>query len=912
MIRAISTINSSAAKAYFADALQPSGYYINQQELPGQFYGRLADRLGVTGQTDKHSFDAICDNLHPFTGERLTPRTKDTRIVAWDISYHCPKSVSIAHVLSGDDHILHAFQEAVRETMKEMEQDLLTRVRRNGKDEDRHAGEMVIAEFIHQTARPVNGEICDPHIHSHNLVSNLTWDAHESRFKAGQFREINRSLPYFQKRYHKRFADKLMSLGYRIRPTKSAFEIEGIPNDVIALFSKRSSEIGEFAKEHNITDPKALDQLGAKTRRKKQKDMSMDELKAEWRRQISEVLPRDKDQEDVIVRHSEKVVSPSLSPQVCVDYASKDKFERLSTISDRRLLESAYRYAVGNNSLSLNDITEAFKNDPSFIHVKDGFQNICTTKEVLFEEREMVNMARNGQRRFKPLFSQVPNIALDGQAKTAITNILTSTNLVSIISGAAGSGKTTTLTELDRHFKAAGKNALYVAPTAQAVREVLVKEGFTNAETVSRLLVDKELQKKLQDQILVVDEGGLLGVRQMRDVISLANRHNARLVILGDHRQHSSVDRGDALKILQNIAKIKPAEISKVRRQRNEKYRDAVQDLAKGDVRSAFGKLVDIDAVKQIDPLNPNVELVVDYVSTIKRGKSALIVSPTHKQGDLVTADVRQELQQSGLLGKKETLAKKLINLNWTEAQKGDARNFEVGQVIQFNLPAPQIKRGSVWRISDVSDDQVTIINKQGKSHCLPVDKAKAYDVYEPTVIPLAKGDQVRITKNGFDQNEKRLNNGQQLEVVSFDKTTIKLRNKESKSTYLLNTDHGHIDHAYCTTSHSSQGKTCDEIFISQPGATFLATDSKQFYVSVSRGRDMVTIYTDDKEQLLEYVERAGERQSAHEMLAKAKSKNEHVPSLNQTMNRSKYPITKTIANIPLTKPTTKHLDYEP
>ncbi|MXV16900.1 MobF family relaxase [Hufsiella ginkgonis] len=909
MIRAIATISAGQAKNYFTDALQPNGYYINDQELPGRFYGQLADRLGITGPTDKDTFFALCDNTHPVTGENLTPRNKETRIVAWDISFHVPKSASILHVLSSDDHILKAFREATRETMKEMERDLMTRVRKNGRNEDRYTGEMVIAEFIHQTARPAKGELSDPHLHCHNIVTNVTWDDKEQRYKAGQFREINRSMPYYQARYHKRFADKLMGLGYKIRKSRTAFEIEGIPDHIISLFSKRTNEIGQFAKEHGITDEKELDQLGARTRGKKQKDMSMAELKVEWRKQIREASKGKEDIGDTIIRHKEKIMSPALPAQLCVDFAAKHRFERVSTISDRRLLESAYRYAVGNNSVSIEEITKAFDQDQNFIRVKEGYQTICTTKEVLAEEREMVMLARNGQGKLKPLYATAPDIKLEGQPKTAIENVLTTTNLVSIISGAAGSGKTTTLTELDRHFKAAGKEAMYVAPTAQAVREVLVKEGFTNAETVARLLVDPDLQNRLQNQILVVDEAGLIGTRDMRDLIALATRKQAQLILVGDSRQHSSVVRGDALRVLATVGKIKPAQISKIRRQRNEKYRFAVEDLSKGDMKAAFGKLADIEAIREIDPLNPNAELVADYVATIKRGKSALIVSPTHQQGKSVTEDVRRELQAAKLLGKKEAAAVKLSSLNLTEAQKGDWRNFRSGQVIQFNLPAPQIKRGSVWTIDDVQNCKVSLISKDGERKILPLDKAKAFDLYERTSIPLAKGDKIRITKGGFDQKDKRLNNGQMLEVVSSNKTSIKLRNRESKSTYSLPSDFGHIDHAYCTTSHSSQGKTCDEVFISQPAGTFPATDAKQFYVSVSRGRDMVTIYTDDKEQLLEYAERSGERQSALELLAKART----------TQHRSPQP-PRTRAAEKLATPTeektfnrsTRHLDYEP
>lgn len=916
MIRAKATFNSSQAKNYFTDSLQPTtSYYfndgalLNAQELRGEFYGRTAARLGIVGLADRDTFTNLCDNINPVTGERLTPRNKENRLVAMDISFHVPKSVSICSALSEDDHIIKAFQQSVRETMLEMEQDAMTRVRSNGKDEDRYTGELIIAEFIHQTARPVDGSVADPHLHAHCLVQNISYCEEEKRYKAVQFREINRSLPYFQQRYHKRLADKLMELGYTIRQTKSAFEIEGVPAHVLDLFAKRSSQIGEFAEKHKITDPKILDQLAAITRGKKQKDMSMEELRADWRRQILDASKGKEAENDVVIRQNAPVRSPQLNLQKIVDHAAQHRFERVSTISDRRLLESAYRYAVGNNSVTLDEITDTFIQDESFIRVKEGYQTICTKKEVLIEEREMVNLARSGQGRFKPFYNVVPEIKLDGQQRNAVEHVLTTKDLVSIIRGAAGTGKTTTLKELDRHLKALGKEPVYVAPTTTAVRDVLIKEGFSNAETVAQLLANKDLQSKLTNEILIVDESSLIGCKDMRALLSVATKAQAKVVLLGDVKQHSSISRGDSLRILIDVAKIKPAEMNKIRRQRNDKYRAAVQDLANGNMKAAFGKLADIDAIRQIDPLNPNVDLVADYVSAVKRKKSALIVSPTHQQIKSVTEDVRTELKDAGLLGKNELKVLKLSGLNYTEAEKGDWRNFRPGQIIQFNQNVPKIKRGTLWTIKESANGHTEIVNQEGDKRTLPLNKAKAFDVFEPSEIDIAKGDKVRVTRNGFDKKSKRLNNGQAFDVVSVTKSEMKLRQPKGKTDFIIKNDFGHIEHAYCTTSHSSQGMTVDEVFISQPAATFAATDSKTAYVSISRGRDFVTIYTDDKEQLLEYAERTGDRLSAMELVAKSKLSHQY-----RSQPARARVITEDIKQKTVNTPTktNRHLDYEP
>ncbi|MPT35504.1 MAG: conjugal transfer protein, partial [Flavobacterium sp.] len=295
--------------------------------------------------------------------------------------------------------------------------------------------------------------------------------------------------------------------------------------------------------------------------------------------------------------------------------------------------------------------------------------------------------------------------------------------------------------------------------------------------------------------------------------------------------------------------------------------RDVVQDLSGGNVRTAFEKLDTIGSVKEIDPLDGNRQLVNEYVGTLKKGKTGLIISPTHKQGEEVTAAVRQELKKQGMLGKREITARKLVNTNMTEAEKLDHRLYKKGQVVQFNQNMKGVKRGSVWSVDNV-DENTLQINNGNEQISVPVTASKKFDVFEDKEIALSIGDKVHITKNGFDKHRTRLDNGQLLQVKSVSKKDgVVLMNPVSKNLYYLDKDFGHLDHAHCITSYAAQGKTVDEVFIHQPAATFPATDAKQFYVSVSRGRDNVHIYTDDKEQLLDYASEMGDRKSALELV---------------------------------------------
>lgn len=870
MIRMVQSKSTGHAKDYFSDALLKSDYYLDDQELQGKMLGKLAERLNIEGAVTKDNFFALCENRNPLTGKPLTPRTKDARTVGYDINFHVPKSVSIVHALSDDPDILEAFQSSICETMQDIEADSKTRVRRNGKYEDAPTGELVWSEFVHQTARPVDGNLPDPHLHAHLFCFNATYDKNENRIKAGQFRDIKRDMPFYQSLFHKKMSDKLIALGYRVRRTAKSFEIEGVPQSVIDLFSKRTNEIGEIAKQKGITDARQLDKLGAMTRAKKQKGLTMAELKKEWQRQISEQAPSSKKENDAPLRHATQKKKQKLDEREVIDHTLKHAFERASVVPERRLLATAITQSIGHDELTTDRIFTAFKNDNRIINVKEKYQDFCTTKEVLAEERKMVALAQKSFGRLRPLYAEAPPLSVTGQLAEAATEVLTTGNQISIVRGAAGAGKTTMLKEVVNLMNKAGKQVTLVAQSADASRGVLVGEGFKDAETVATLLLNKEMQDKLQGQVLIVDEAGTLATDDMIKLLELAEKKNARLLLVGDTRQHSSVKRGDALRILNSVGGIQTAEVSRIRRQKNQDYRLAVEDLSVGNVKGAFYRLDAMDCIRTVDPMNPNAEIVSDYMEAVKKKKTVLIVSPTHQQGKKVTGELRQKLRAAGKLGKKEINVTKLENLNLTEAQKTDPKNFAKGQAVQFNQNLPKIKRGSVWTVDDVEDNKITIKDRDGNRNILPTQKPGFYNVYAKSELPLSIGDKVKITHGSPTKNGKRLDNGTALEVTSLTKDgTVLLFNRASKTTYEIDKDFGHIDHAYCSTSHAAQGKTVDRVLVSQPAATFGATDAKQFYVSVSRGRESVTVYTDDAEALLEHASRVGDRQSAMELVKK-------------------------------------------
>jgi conjugative relaxase-like TrwC/TraI family protein len=846
MLRIIQNTSAAGAKSYYTSASM-ADYYTEGQELEGIWRGEGAARLGLSGAVQKEAWDALCDNRHPATGEALTPRRKSERRVGYDFNFHVPKSVSILYGLTQDEQILKAFRASVDETMRDAELEVKTRVRKGGKNEDRTTGNALWGEFIHTTARPING-IPDPHLHAHCFVFNTTFDEKENRWKAAQIGDLKRDAPYYEAKFHARMSWHLGQLGLRIERTKKGWEIEGIPASAIQKFSRRTALIEKLAEQKGIRDAGEKSELGAKTRERKRKDFTMDELRQEWRSRLSD------DERAGIAETAEQIGSEPVSENLraaehAASLAVEHCFERKSVVPERTLLAEALKRCGGEATVEA--VESAVRDQNIIVGEKEG-ERFATTRTVLAEETRMIEFARSGRGVCEPL-GKGPHVfnrdwLNDGQRR-AVEHVLESTDRVIVLRGVAGSGKTTMMCEAVEAVEAGGKKVFAFAPSADASRGVLRESGFKNADTVARALLDEKLQEKIRGQVVWIDEASMIGTRTMGKVFDLADKLDARVILTGD-RQHGSVERGAALRLLETEAGLVPAEIKEIKRQRGA-YKEAVKALAEGRTELGFQGFDQLGWIKEVADDERYKLLARDYVASVNAGKSALVVSPTHLEGEWVTDEIRAELRRDGKLGVEQRRFRTLHNANLTSAERADSVNYSPGDMLVFHQNAKGIRKGE--RIV-VGED------------ALPLDVANRYTVFRPDVLSISSGDVLRITHNGKTADgEHRLNNGANFTVKGFtSKGDIRLTNG-----WTIDKDFGHISHGYSVTSQASQGKTVDRVFIGISSASLPAASREGFYVACSRGREFLRIYSDNKEALLEAINhQSDDRLSATEFVA--------------------------------------------
>ena len=861
MLRVIAHKSAAAAKKYYEEELKRGDYYAEGKEVAGKWHGKAARRLGLNGPVKAEEFAALIDNRHPVTGEKLTPRMKADRRVGYDINFHAPKSVSIVHALSGDERILSAFRVAVAETMEEIEALAATRVRKGGAQSERFTGNLAWAEFVHFTARPVKG-VSDPHLHAHLFTANLTHDEVEDRWKAASWAGIKKDAPYCEAVFHSRLSAKIAELGYGIERTKTGWEIAGIPRTLISKFSRRTAQIEELAAKKGIIDPKAKDKLGAASREGKRKGQTAEDLKKEWAARLTETERTLIG--DLAKGTAQKPASEKIIPAQAFDHACEKVFAKQSVEEPRRLLAEVLRFGVGH--VSPEQAWSEFQRRGMIVR-QFGGETLCTTLDVLTEEVALINFVRSGRGMFAPLAPRnltFLNPSLSAEAKAAVRHVLNCPDQIVGIRGVAGAGKTTAMIEVVKQIEATGRRVFPFAPSADASRGTLREAGFENAETVAHLLASKKLQSEIRGNVIWIDEAGQVGVRDMLEIARIAG-DSTPIIVTGDTAQHAPVPRGDSLRLMQHYGGLRIAEMTQICRQQREDYRKVVSALSKGDLRTAFRRLDEMGAIVEVPDDSERYRLLAqDFLSLSRKNSVPLVVSPTHAEGALVTTAIREAKREAGNLGQEHEFTQ-LHDLRWEAPDRRMAENYHQGMVVQFHQNASGgIKRGSVFRVIGRGDNgAVRIRDEKGRELALPLNEAVHFQVYEERSLSLASGDRIRITRNGDSADGRRLNNGNVFNVQkigSDGKITLHTGATLDGSKGL------HLAYGYCQTSHSTQSKSVRDVLVAQSEVSFSAGSMQQFYVSLSRGKESLRIYTDNRQELQQAVGNSSQRRAGVEL----------------------------------------------
>jgi conjugative relaxase-like TrwC/TraI family protein len=839
----------NGAVEYFREHMQVGDYLTEGGRIEMVWQGEGANRLGLAGACRLAEFERVCQGLHPATGEKLMVRNKGAqRRLCYFGQISAPKDVSIALLVGGDQRIAAWWKEAVQETLREIEGTAATRVRKAGANSDRVTSNLVTAIVTHEASRAL-----DPQLHTHLCVMNLTFDGQEGRWKGVQPSGFYRHQGYFREVCYNKLAERMSSAGYELERSRGiGFAIKGFPAELRDRFSQRRREILRQAREAGTTSQDAMQRITSESRSAKRR-VALSELTKQWREaagESAEVVAR------VVasVSGTPRSVAPT-TPAAALASAGDHLFERRSVVDHRELLREAL--IVGRGQVTVEGLKTALERsvaDQTLVRASDE----VASRESLAAEREFTKWAVEGRRQCPPMGQPGPCPDLGEDQQKAVTELLESRDRVVILQGDAGTGKTTCLRVVVAGIERSGGQVFGCAPSTGAV-DVLRKELTPAADTLQQLLVNEKLQAAVQGNVIIVDEAGLISARQMRDLFRLAERNENRVLLVGDTKQHSSVEAGDALRCLQQHGRLTPVRLTNIRRQRDRAYRDAVAALARGDAAAAFDCFARLGAVHETrSEVEMHRAAADDFVRTVAAGKSCLAISPVWKEIHAFTREVRLRLKANAILGSEERSFETLSMLRWTRAEKRRVENFESGDRLMFHRTADGFERGECATV--LRRDGRCLVVQAGGSRERRLDPAYTggFDVGIATTCEVACGERLRIEAN---HHALGLKNGDIVEVAGFaDNGVLILKDGRNLPGWFRQFTHG-----YASTSHAAQGRTVDRGILLMGEDGIAAGNLKQAYVSNSRFRESQVIYTSDEAAARVAMGRPGERKLASE-----------------------------------------------
>jgi ATP-dependent exoDNAse (exonuclease V) alpha subunit len=476
-------------------------------------------------------------------------------------------------------------------------------------------------------------------------------------------------------------------------------------------------------------------------------------------------------------------------------------------------------------------------------------------------------------------------LTLHPEQRDAVAGLIGSRDRWNALIGDAGTGKTFAASELVRAYIEAGRDVFMCAPSNSA-RDVLRADGrrlreerrtttaaepFERAESLQKLLCDKQLQQSIgSDGLVFVDEAGLASTKMLHELMELADKHRWRVHLQGDDKQHTSVEAGDAFRLLLAHSSMRRWHLSDIRRQTAESgLREVSRHFAAGRVGTGLELLEARGSIIEAQGEQRLRHIARDYVEVTQGGKSCLVVNRTHRENDAVSGFIRDELKSRGLLGESHAVDT-VRSLGWTAAQKRDYRNYAPGQVIEVTTGR---ERGKTFEVKGVERGMgVRVCDHEGRERYFSRGDSNRIDVCEKRSLEIAVGDLI-LLRSGQKNQRGELVNGERLQITRVEESGIYGRSLgpdgQPKQTEIPITIRN-FAHGYASTSHRSQGNTVQVALVGLDRESITRADNKMLYVASTREREGLRYYVESKAALFAHAGNvSGHRKAALDLAHK-------------------------------------------
>lgn len=573
-------------------------YYI--QDGGGVWWttGQTIVRDGAT--IDAASFRDLCAGVNPADGSSLVRGAGEKHRAGWDLTFSAPKSVSVLWAAGDQDQrasLEAAHRASVAEALGFVRDEELLSVRLGAGGVVRaKPTDLIVGRFDHFTSRAG-----DPNMHTHCVILNVAGSVD------GKHRTLEPDKLFdWQKvvgaAYRAAFSERLHGLGFQVREAgRDQIELQGVPDAVIEQFSKRSHQIEDMAGRGASGARKEMAALS--TRGAKDEIPVGDALEVIWRSELENLgvdawsLARAgepaKDQAPVIDDYA-KLNPPEIAGQGVVARAASALLRHENVLLRKALVERG----LIESGLTGDGIKRIYREVATLEASGDLVRlegvdrgEAWTTPAIAAAEAALMRASDRSDERdwFNP--SGVEKTLADGELsdeqKHAV-RLAAGRDGVVVIEAGAGTGKTTLTQAVVAAAEESKLRVIGLAPSWDAADELRKSTGVeAMAIAAWRHRADRDQHRFDPKTVVLVDEAGMVGTKDMAAIVTEAREAGAKVVVLGDRQQLESVSGGGALRAVVEVLG-RTATLGTVRRQQVDWQRVASERMCVGDVEGGL------------------------------------------------------------------------------------------------------------------------------------------------------------------------------------------------------------------------------------------------------------------------------------------------------------------------------------
>lgn len=826
-------------------------YYAKDGERIGRWYsaknsdGSRKNSLHVqhnsnftNSELDREKYFALVDGFDPETGEAIAQNAGSSKRVAYhDFTCSAPKSVSV--VWSQSDLKMQENIESIQYNSSCKMIDFLSEraVVRLGKDGVfREKATLQGVLFGHGSSREQ-----DPQLHTHCVLFNVAEIENKTLGKSAgalETKDMMRWQGSAASLYHSNLAYELRKQGFEIvmvekgdKGQKNLFEIHGVPDNVMKEFSKRREQIVEAVNkkkaEYGISDSakvsSAFFQAAAYETRSDKEDIAREDIFELWR-ECGEELGFSENQVRELYENQSRLFMEKESVIKNAWETINELHETKSYFTEPELLTKTLVNTMGHASPEdvIDAISEIKKELYCSFDTKKN-QEIFTSPKMYAIEQEMLELCQREDGLHKQDDYSLPSSLTDEQ-RTAAEACLTDNNSVTVVEGTAGAGKTYTMESVARAYESNGYKAIGLSSSWSAALNLKNDAKLNEGYAITGWVLKQQNKPTIDSKTLIlVDEAGTVGSKQMRDVLKIAAEHNAKVVLIGDTKQQKSVSAGNSLSAISK--EIGTRRLDEIRRQNDLLDRSSVTALFNGESDKAFDSYKTKEMITVCaDDESLNNKLISDWFES--RSKSVGDKISINRNNNVIDCEI-----------------KSIDKNNWNVVDKlGEEHKIDKSHLIIAG------KNDSVAELNKLAHEKLKEAGLIGEGR-----------LFE-TVNGLAEfsvGEEIQMRQNKFNQEIYNRTRGVITDIDDAS-ITIKLHADDRIEKIKLNDpdwfdEDGKLamQHAYATTVYSSQGLTVGHSFVKD--SSNLARDSAG--VAMSRHREHAQIYADVDSNKVQHIE---------------------------------------------------------